>query len=144
MKRYSLNGLLDLATSLGFVGVDCDWHDAPNDHMVYRWPDTAAPPVLVLHVGFKPGGRDFKGYRSVIHLGGTHPHMRARCSSAYAAYWMSAGVDFHTCNACAKPFDPADRKHDGAARFADTKFCRACTDRCMDSEIADHRCTVCA
>jgi hypothetical protein len=49
-----------------------------------------------------------------------------------------------TCGQCRKPFDPTDTLWDGRARHGDTPFCRACVDRCHDTEIADHRCQICA
>lgn len=49
-----------------------------------------------------------------------------------------------TCGHCRRPFDPGDTRWDGQARYGDTPWCRACVDRCHDSEIADHRCPVCA
>jgi hypothetical protein len=48
------------------------------------------------------------------------------------------------CGYCRHPFDPADTRWDGQARYGDTPWCRACVDRCHDTEIADHRCPVCA
>lgn len=47
------------------------------------------------------------------------------------------------CAKCRQPFDPADTRFDGAARYASTPYCRACVDRCHDTEIADHRCVIC-
>ena len=49
-----------------------------------------------------------------------------------------------SCGACRRPFDPSDTRWNGAARSYATGFCRECVDRCHDSEIADHRCPVCA
>ncbi|WP_329177843.1 hypothetical protein [Streptomyces sp. NBC_01477] len=48
------------------------------------------------------------------------------------------------CAVCRKLFDPADTRFDGHARQGDTPFCRSCTGRCHDTEIADHRCPICA
>lgn len=48
------------------------------------------------------------------------------------------------CRNCGKSFDPTDTRFDGAAQDGDKPFCRSCTDRCHDTEIADHRCVVCA
>lgn len=48
------------------------------------------------------------------------------------------------CSACRRDFDPADPSLSGAARYRDTPWCRRCVDRCHDTEIADHRCPVCA
>lgn len=47
------------------------------------------------------------------------------------------------CGQCRRPFDPTDPRFDGRARQGETGFCRSCTDRCHDSEIADHRCPIC-
>jgi hypothetical protein len=43
------------------------------------------------------------------------------------------------CGKCRRPFDPADN-----ARYHLTPYCRGCVNRCTDSEIADHRCVICA
>lgn len=48
------------------------------------------------------------------------------------------------CGKCRQSFDPADTAFDGRARFYLTPYCRGCVDRCHDSEIADHRCVICA
>jgi hypothetical protein len=48
------------------------------------------------------------------------------------------------CGKCRQPFDPADTRFDGRARFYLTPYCRGCVDRCHDNEIADHRCVICA
>lgn len=48
------------------------------------------------------------------------------------------------CGKCRTPFDPADTRFDGAARYSLTPYCRGCVDRCHDTEIADHRCVICA
>ncbi|MEU0207392.1 hypothetical protein [Streptomyces canus] len=49
-----------------------------------------------------------------------------------------------TCGKCRQPFDPADTRFDGRARYHETPYCRGCVDRCHDNEIADHRCVICA
>lgn len=48
------------------------------------------------------------------------------------------------CGKCKQPFDPADTRFDGRARYHLTPFCRSCVDHCHDTEIADHRCVICA
>jgi hypothetical protein len=48
------------------------------------------------------------------------------------------------CGKCKTPFDPADTRFDGHARYRDTPYCRGCVDACHDNEIADHRCVICA
>jgi hypothetical protein len=48
------------------------------------------------------------------------------------------------CGKCKTPFDPADARFDGHARHRDTPWCRRCVDFCHDTEIADHRCVICA
>lgn len=48
------------------------------------------------------------------------------------------------CRKCRTPFDSTDQSFDGRARYHDTPYCRFCTDICHDSEIADHRCIICA
>lgn len=47
------------------------------------------------------------------------------------------------CRKCTARFDPSDiRFIDSRRRHADSPFCRACLDRCQDSELADHFCMV--
>jgi hypothetical protein len=48
------------------------------------------------------------------------------------------------CGKCKRPFDPADTRFDGRARYHLTPYCRGCVDRCHDNESADHRCVICA
>ncbi|MFD8805610.1 hypothetical protein [Streptomyces sp. NPDC059597] len=48
------------------------------------------------------------------------------------------------CGRCRTPFDPADARFDGHARYNATPYCRRCVGRCHDTEIADHRCIICA
>jgi hypothetical protein len=48
------------------------------------------------------------------------------------------------CGKCKQPFDPADTRFDGRARYHLTPYCRGCVSRCHDTEIADHRCVICA
>ncbi|WP_333768157.1 hypothetical protein [Streptomyces sp. IBSBF 2435] len=78
--------------------------------------------------------------------------LRARTAAAPVTYtlWQPAEpialavATADACAVCRKPFDEADTRFDGHARHRDTPFCRACTDRCHDNEIADHRCPICA
>ncbi|MGW3025832.1 hypothetical protein [Streptomyces sp. NPDC001221] len=48
-----------------------------------------------------------------------------------------------TCAKCRQPFDPADTRFDGHARYYLTGYCRRCVDLCHDNETADHRCVIC-
>ncbi|MER8030669.1 hypothetical protein ABTZ78_17120 [Streptomyces bauhiniae] len=48
------------------------------------------------------------------------------------------------CGRCRHAFDPADERFDGHARFKQTPYCRRCVDTCRDTEMADHRCVICA
>ncbi|MFF3497410.1 hypothetical protein ACFYWS_39465 [Streptomyces sp. NPDC002795] len=48
------------------------------------------------------------------------------------------------CAKCRVPFDPTDPRADGRSRYRDTPYCRICVNRCHDTEIADHRCVICA
>jgi hypothetical protein len=48
------------------------------------------------------------------------------------------------CGKCKQPFDRDDKRFDGRARYYLTAYCRGCVDRCHDTEIADHRCVICA
>lgn len=46
------------------------------------------------------------------------------------------------CARCRRPFDPADTRFDGRARYADTAHCRACVDNCHEGG-AEHVCVIC-
>ncbi|MEH0642860.1 hypothetical protein QBB33_15560 [Streptomyces scabiei] len=46
------------------------------------------------------------------------------------------------CARCRHPFDPADTRFDGRARYADTAHCRACVDNCRDGGT-EHVCIIC-
>ncbi|MFC8423986.1 hypothetical protein ACFUN7_24425 [Streptomyces sp. NPDC057236] len=48
------------------------------------------------------------------------------------------------CGKCRTPFNAADTRYDGDARFYLTPYCRRCVAGCHDTEIADHRCVICA
>ncbi|MFF2954311.1 hypothetical protein ACFVVU_23575 [Kitasatospora sp. NPDC057965] len=54
------------------------------------------------------------------------------------------GICCGTCGACGQQFDPTDTRYDGHARHHLSDYCRSCVDRCHETEIADHRCPVCA
>lgn len=56
---------------------------------------------------------------------------------------LSVGAS-EICGKCKKPFDLADTSRDGHNRFYLTPYCRRCVDACHDTEIADHRCVICA
>lgn len=47
------------------------------------------------------------------------------------------------CGNCSQPFDPADTRFDGLARYGETPFCRRCADHCHDSGDAFHVCAMC-
>lgn len=47
------------------------------------------------------------------------------------------------CGKCEKPFDPADTRHNGRARYAATPYCNGCIDRCHESTDAFHVCAIC-
>lgn len=49
-----------------------------------------------------------------------------------------------TCGRCERPFDPADTRWDGTARYRATAWCRSCVDRCHESADVAHTCPVCA
>lgn len=55
----------------------------------------------------------------------------------------AAEAQQEVCGKCRQPFDSADSRFDGRARFYLTPYCRGCVDRCHDTEIADHRCVIC-
>ncbi|MDX3839027.1 hypothetical protein [Streptomyces europaeiscabiei] len=46
------------------------------------------------------------------------------------------------CARCHQPFDPADTRFDGHARYRDTPHCRACVDNCHEGS-AEHACVIC-
>lgn len=48
------------------------------------------------------------------------------------------------CAKCKTPFDRDDPRYPGRARYRSTPYCRSCMDRCHHTEIADHRCVICA
>jgi hypothetical protein len=62
----------------------------------------------------------------------------------FLAEEQPAVEESEACGKCKQPFDPADTRFDGRARYHLTPYCRACVDRCHDTEIADHRCVICA
>lgn len=61
-----------------------------------------------------------------------------------AAVGAKAGVGVGRCGRCRRPFDPADTRFDGHAEYRDSGYCRSCIDLCHNTEIADHRCPICA
>jgi hypothetical protein len=48
------------------------------------------------------------------------------------------------CGRCRRPFDPGDTRWDGHAEYRDSGYCRSCVDLCHNTELADHRCPICA
>ncbi|MGW1497540.1 hypothetical protein ACWCQW_02930 [Streptomyces mirabilis] len=78
------------------------------------------------------------------------PHVRAAAPTAAAVVSSAAETPgpavaaSEACGKCKQPFDPADTAFDGRARYHLTPYCRGCVDRCHDTEIADHRCVICA
>lgn len=46
------------------------------------------------------------------------------------------------CGRCDRTLDPADGRHDGHTRHADSPWCRRCIDQCHDGG-ADHVCVIC-
>jgi hypothetical protein len=52
-------------------------------------------------------------------------------------------VSAEACGKCKRPFDPADTRFDGAARYSNTPYCGRCIDRCHESTDAFHRCVIC-
>lgn len=67
--------------------------------------------------------------------------------AAIAAGIVSPAAEKQTpveaCGKCKKPFGPADRRVRRAGQ-QETAYCRGCVDFCNDTEIADHRCVICA
>lgn len=47
------------------------------------------------------------------------------------------------CLKCLSPFNPADTRHNGNARHADTPYCRYCVDLCRLSQAVLHLCEIC-
>lgn len=49
------------------------------------------------------------------------------------------------CGKCQTPFDADDPRYPGRARYTRvSRYCRSCVYQCHDTEIADHRCVICA
>lgn len=48
------------------------------------------------------------------------------------------------CRRCRIPFDPEDKSPTGRARYAATRWCRGCVDRCHESTDFAHSCVICA
>ncbi|MGW2209943.1 hypothetical protein [Streptomyces sp. NPDC001781] len=73
-------------------------------------------------------------------------------NTAYAARQLRLMADeaspakeaAEACGKCRRAFDPADTRFDGHGRHQQTPYCRRCINRCRDTEIADHRCVICA
>ncbi|APY88206.1 hypothetical protein DCW30_05695 [Streptomyces alfalfae] len=81
-------------------------------------------------------------------LADIRPLDRAVAKSGALGFWKPDAVLLDAmrpaCRKCRTPFDPADHRFDGRAQYRDTPYCRSCTDFCQDTEIADHRCVICA
>ncbi|MDQ1037238.1 hypothetical protein QFZ75_003654 [Streptomyces sp. V3I8] len=80
-----------------------------------------------------------------------HDTLCALCrQEKHEAWWPTRGEapaaegPAAPCGKCKQPFDPADRRFAGRARYGESPYCRGCVGRCHDSEIADHRCVICA
>lgn len=54
-----------------------------------------------------------------------------------------AAEQAEACGKCKRPFNPADPRWDGSARYAETPYCRRCIDGCHESTDAFHRCVIC-
>jgi hypothetical protein len=46
------------------------------------------------------------------------------------------------CGRCSQPFDAADTRFDGRARYGETRYCRSCVDNCHEGS-AEHVCRIC-
>ncbi|MFJ8992653.1 hypothetical protein ACIRQH_19930 [Streptomyces sp. NPDC102279] len=95
-------------------------------------------PVLVGRYCGAEMGRmhDVPGYEHVLSI---KPQLLFEYDESTAAEQPA-----ESCGKCRQPFDPADTRSVGTARHRDTAYCRGCVTRCHDTEIADHRCVICA
>ncbi|MCX4596153.1 hypothetical protein OG819_42830 [Streptomyces sp. NBC_01549] len=67
------------------------------------------------------------------------PHVRAAAAEEQPAVAAS-----EACGKCKQPFVPAVTGFEEQAQYAASPYCRGRVDRCHDTEIADHRCVICA
>ncbi len=86
--------------------------------------------------------------QSVLHyLYGRSPQafLDAMCSMGFADQLPERfrQAEAEKCGRCRQPFDPADRRFDGSARYEETPWCRGCVDRCHESTDFAHACAVC-
>lgn len=72
-------------------------------------------------------------------LGWNADFLRRRLATEQAAADERAK---NRCARCHQPFDPADTRFDGHARYRDTPHCRACVDNCHEGS-AEHVCVIC-
>ncbi|MEX3206041.1 hypothetical protein [Streptomyces acidiscabies] len=74
-----------------------------------------------------------------------HGELCALCrQEKHEAWWPTREEQPAACGKCRTAFDPADTRFDGHAQQGTTPYCRRCVDACHDTEIADHRCVICA
>ncbi|GAQ52104.1 hypothetical protein [Streptomyces acidiscabies] len=74
-----------------------------------------------------------------------HGELCALCrQEKHEAWWPTREERPAACGKCRTAFDPADTRFDGHAQQGTTPYCRRCVDACHDTEIADHRCVICA
>ncbi|MFJ8437655.1 hypothetical protein [Kitasatospora griseola] len=72
---------------------------------------------------------------------------RATIAERNAREWAAENglqITPSTCARCRQQFDDADTHWDGHGRHKQSDYCRHCVSSCHDSEIADHRCVICA
>lgn len=60
-----------------------------------------------------------------------------------AARLVAEADEIDACGKCKRPFNPVHPHWDGAARYAETPYCRRCTDGCHESTDAFHQCAIC-
>ncbi|MFF1604186.1 hypothetical protein ACFVYV_43375 [Streptomyces mirabilis] len=97
------------------------------------------PPLVGRYAG--AGMRKAEGHDAVMLI---EPLLLFPHGPAPAAEEQPAIAVSEACGKCKRPFDPADTAFDGRARYHLTPYCRGCVDLCHDTEIADHRCVICA
>jgi hypothetical protein len=112
-------------------------------------PDGLCPACVAVLNGGEPPKRPTTDCRECEAKTG-HDGLCAVCrQEAHEKWWPTcdeqpAEEQPTACGKCQTPFDPDDQRYIGPARYRDTPYCRGCISRCQDTEIADHRCAICA
>lgn len=131
-----INGAADTSEWAVNLGADSLQPDA---HQL-TW-SAGEQPIVRVHFAFHermhPEARDYL----VTAVGEALQAEMERAAAGPAATEQPAD---EVCGKCRTPFNAADTRYDGDARFYLTPYCRRCVAGCHDTEIADHRCVICA